>query len=73
MRAQLLGRQQKNTATAPLKLQPDKREITECSPHSRFRVAHFDDEQPAGPQIPAGFAQNHPHGIETGIPRSERN
>jgi hypothetical protein len=73
MRMQLPGSQQKHPATAALKVQPDEWKVPERSSHGRFRVTDFDDEKAVGPQIPPGFPQNDPHGIQAGPSGCERN
>src|SRR2546423_6202536 len=41
----LLGRQQKNPAAAPLKIQPDERQVPAGAAIFGFHIAHLDDEE----------------------------
>ncbi len=72
MRLQLLGRQQENSASAALELEPYKRELAERPPHRRLGIPHLDDQQALRPQILTRLLQNDPDGIQTRASRGER-
>src|ERR1700730_13258989 len=71
-RRQLLAREQEHSAATALEFKPHERQTAEWPSYRALGVPHLDDEHPARPQIPAGFAQDDPYGVEPRAAGRER-